>query len=242
MASSEGGVDPTLLDLETLESRSAPTFVIKTGISGSKALEFELLFCNQAFRESGLKDVVLAQDKDTLLFRCWTQALGKYTPRFEFAGRSWTAKVAGKSGFWKVIEAAEEEEEEEVVAVLKEEKSENGGGMDSVKSADSHAELGADGQTAIFRRSKDELLDEVRRYQEAVRKDIAVSSENLTARWESIQTMMEMSDVGVFEYSLEGKLIHANEAWYRLSYVQNRRTSFRHDIKNCANSYQISPT
>lgn len=29
--------------------------------------------------------------------------------------------------------------------------------------------------------------------------------------------MMEMSDVGVFEYFPDGKLIHANDAWYRLS-------------------------
>ncbi|KAL1598606.1 hypothetical protein SLS60_007746 [Paraconiothyrium brasiliense] len=40
---------------------------------------------------------------------------------------------------------------------------------------------------------------------------------NVVARWESLQTMMGMTDVGVFEYLPSGKLIHANEAWYRLS-------------------------
>ncbi|PSN74729.1 hypothetical protein BS50DRAFT_479382 [Corynespora cassiicola Philippines] len=40
---------------------------------------------------------------------------------------------------------------------------------------------------------------------------------HLTARLESMQRMMEMSEVGVFEYKPSGQLIHANDAWYRLS-------------------------
>jgi hypothetical protein len=28
--------------------------------------------------------------------------------------------------------------------------------------------------------------------------------------------MMEMSDVGVFEYNTAGQLLHGNEAWYKL--------------------------
>lgn len=30
-------------------------------------------------------------------------------------------------------------------------------------------------------------------------------------------TLMQMSDVGVFEYHLDGTLVHANESWYKLS-------------------------
>ncbi|KAI9164135.1 Hybrid signal transduction histidine kinase K [Paramyrothecium foliicola] len=37
-------------------------------------------------------------------------------------------------------------------------------------------------------------------------------------RLEGMQTMMEMSDVGVFEYHPHGTLIRANESWYRLSH------------------------
>ncbi|KAF2756763.1 hypothetical protein EJ05DRAFT_539647 [Pseudovirgaria hyperparasitica] len=36
-------------------------------------------------------------------------------------------------------------------------------------------------------------------------------------RLASLYTMMEMSDVGTFEYSPEGTLIRANDSWYRLS-------------------------
>lgn len=36
-------------------------------------------------------------------------------------------------------------------------------------------------------------------------------------RLENMQRMMEMSDVGVFEYHPNGTLIHANESWYKLS-------------------------
>ncbi|KAH8674347.1 hypothetical protein BX600DRAFT_377881 [Xylariales sp. PMI_506] len=39
----------------------------------------------------------------------------------------------------------------------------------------------------------------------------------MDARLESLQKMMEMSDVGVFEYHPSGYLIRANEAWYNLS-------------------------
>ncbi|KAF2873238.1 hypothetical protein BDV95DRAFT_676451 [Massariosphaeria phaeospora] len=37
------------------------------------------------------------------------------------------------------------------------------------------------------------------------------------AQLQSIRTMMEMSDVGVFEFDPSGRLISANKAWYRLS-------------------------
>lgn len=40
---------------------------------------------------------------------------------------------------------------------------------------------------------------------------------SMDVRLESLQTMMEMSDVGVFEYDPSGILIRANESWYNLS-------------------------
>ncbi|KAH8900446.1 hypothetical protein GQ53DRAFT_128251 [Thozetella sp. PMI_491] len=43
------------------------------------------------------------------------------------------------------------------------------------------------------------------------------SSSVMGARLESLQKMMEMSDVGVFEYHPSGTLIRANQSWYNLS-------------------------
>lgn len=45
----------------------------------------------------------------------------------------------------------------------------------------------------------------------------------LGARLDSLQKMMEMSDVGVFEYHLNGTLTRANESWYRQSLHPHER-------------------
>jgi hypothetical protein len=42
---------------------------------------------------------------------------------------------------------------------------------------------------------------------------------NLDARWEGIQAIMEMSDVGMFDYGADGKLRYANDAWFKLRFV-----------------------
>jgi PAS domain-containing protein len=200
---------PRVLDLEDLESDNAPLFVIRTG---ELALEFDFLFCNEAFRKLRLRDAVLAQDKVALLFRSWAQALGDFKSRYDFDGRVWHAEVAGRRGDWKIVRADEFEEEEQDQQALKEEQDQQ------ALNEDAKEEEGTDTDRApVFTRSRTQLIGELKRDKSLTLNNLP--SMTMNARWESIQSMMEMSDVGVFEYNAEGKLLHANEAWYRLRYV-----------------------
>ncbi|KAL7774419.1 hypothetical protein CFE70_005331 [Pyrenophora teres f. teres 0-1] len=185
---------PRILDLDDLESDIAPLFVIKTG---QTALAFEPLFYNESFRQLHLHGSILAQNKDALLFRSWAQALGDFNPEHEFGGRTWIAESAGRNGGWKVVKTKASKERMQLPQIEDEDATDD------------------DGRTPILTRSKTEFMRGIKRDRKISLKDIPRT--NLHARWESIQTMMEMSDVGVFEYNSEGKLLHANEAWYRLS-------------------------
>ncbi|CAN9330058.1 unnamed protein product [Alternaria alternata] len=187
-----------LLDLEELESDPAPLFVIR---AGEITLGFEFLFCNEAFRKLHLRNSILAQDRAALLFRSWAQALSEYKPRYDFGGLVWTAEISGQNGSWKVVKARELDTNQQDSASLE-------------KEADDNDDLSM-GRIPVFTRSKAQLMSELKRERAVSLRNIPYTS--LHARWESIQTMMEMSDVGVFEYNAEGKLLHANEAWYRLS-------------------------
>ncbi|CAI6337241.1 unnamed protein product [Periconia digitata] len=68
-----------------------------------------------------------------------------------------------------------------------------------------------------LQRSKEERMRRMERNQNPAVPLRALPKVNINARWESLQTMMEMSDVGVFEFDPCGKLVQANDAWYRLS-------------------------
>jgi PAS domain-containing protein len=186
-----------LLDLEELESDPAPLFVIR---AGEITLGFEFLFCNEAFRKLHLRNSILAQDRAALLFRSWAQALSEYKPRYDFGGLVWTAEISGRNGSWKVVKARELDANQQDSASLG-------------KEADDNDDLSM-GRIPVSTRSKAQLMSELKRERAVSLRNIPYTS--LHARWESIQTMMEMSDVGVFEYNAEGKLLHANEAWYRL--------------------------
>ncbi|KAL1800773.1 hypothetical protein ACET3X_001115 [Alternaria dauci] len=187
-----------LLDLEELEYDAAPLFVIR---AEEITLGFEFLFCNEAFRKLHLRNSILAKDRAALLFRSWAQALGEYKPQYDFGGLVWTAETSGRNGNWKVVRAKEFDAKQQDLAL-------------SEKEADDGDHLGT-GRIPVFTRSKAQLISELKRDRAVSLRNIPYTS--LHARWESIQTMMEMSDVGVFEYNAEGKLLHANEAWYRLS-------------------------
>lgn len=187
-----------LLDLEVLESDPTPIFIVKTG---AIALDFDFLFCNEALRKLRLRDTILGQDTAALLFRSWTQALGEYKPSYQFVDRIWTAELTGRRGDLKIVRA------EEIVSTKSDPAMVNGAKHD----------VEATSRSSIYKRSREEPVVELKRDRPVLPKDIP--RENLSARWESIQTMMEMTDVGVFEYDPEGKLLHANEAWYRLRYV-----------------------
>lgn len=194
---------PSLLDLEALETDAAPTFVIRIG---QGVLDFEFVFCNKRFRHDGFRERVEEQSRAALLFRSWAQALGDYKPQHDFQERRWTSQEAGRNRDWKIIRVAEVLQGEEV----KREDSPH----DVKKEAIVKPDMG--NWNGVHHRSKDEDLQEVKANQPMLRKTLPQA--DLTARWEGLQTMMEMSDVGVFEYNAHGKLIHANEAWYRLRY------------------------
>lgn len=190
------------LDLEALEDDPAPTFVIRIGQS---AVEFAFIFCNEAFRNQGFKQRVRESKRPALLFRSWAQALGDYKPQHDFAGRRWFSQEAGRDKSWKIVRAEQmsPQQETESNATMKEPE----------KEAVVKADVGNWGR--VYHRSKDEILQEMKD-NKSIRGQ-STPRTNLTARWEGLQTMMEMSDVGVFEYNTEGKLVHANKAWYRLS-------------------------
>lgn len=167
-------------------------------------LDFEILFRNEAFRTSLLQSSVQVENRNARLFRSWTQALGDFKPQYEFADRIWAAEIAGATGGWKLVRGAE------IISKDQEIPSNNGFKQgEEEKNVSLMTE-----RTPVYQRSKQELMEDLKRDRTALLRNIPRT--NLSARWESIQTMMEMSDVGVFEYNTEGKLIHANEAWYRL--------------------------
>lgn len=201
--SSEPGPPPfSPLDLEALESDPTPTFVLRTGQS---ALAFAFIFCNEALRRGTLKERIEEQSRPALMFRSWAQALGDYKPHHDFAEKRWFSQEAGSNGTWKIIRAGETLPREEMIL--------DESTPESEKEAIVKADVGNWGR--VYRRSKDEMLQEMK-LNKSVWEERTPRS-NLTARWEGLQTMMEMSDVGVFEYNMEGKLVHANQAWYRLS-------------------------
>ena len=193
------------LDVEDLEADPAPSFIIKVGTS---ALDFEFLYANEAFRTRGFRDAVLAQDRVALIFRTWAQALSQSKEsEHEFAGRTWSAEVAVKSGALKLIRATRAVSEELFVK----DDCESGLGKEVFDQL-------AKGRSRIYKPSKDEVMGYVNR--DGMPLLQKVPHTNLNARWEGIQTMMEMSDVGVFEYTTDGILLNANEAFYRLRLVQ----------------------
>lgn len=195
MSSFSASPQPSLLNLDSLESDPAPTFVLKIGAG---TIEFEILFCNEAFRKLGLREVVLAKNRTAILFRSWAQAVGLFRDSYTFTNRTWTATVAGLRKNWKVVRATD---------VISKDHDAQG----DAEAAEIRLE---DGATAK-KRARDGLLKTIDQNPWVPLKDLPKAS--ITARWESLQTMMEMSDVGVFEYTPYGKLIHANDAWYRLS-------------------------
>lgn len=208
-----------LLDLEELESEKTPLFVIKIG---EITPEYDIAFCNQPFRALDLRGPILAQGREALLFRSWTLALGDFKPEYYFFSRRWVVEYAGRSGSWKIIRAISSETPE------KDQQS-----LDEKANRNDHS---SNDRGLISSRSRTDLDKQVKPEKPKSLKSLPTT--NLNARWESIQTMMEMSDVGVFEYNSSGKLMHANEAWYRLRYVQRRHQLSRNHVTDIL---QLSP-
>jgi hypothetical protein len=190
---------PPNLDIETLESNSTPIFVIRVSTA---VLRFEILYANRAFRTGGFHDAILADNREALLFRSWAQALGRCNaPQPEFAGWRWSAEVASRNGTLKLIRVVES-----TPAERHQRKYHDSGVMNDVSqlSARSLAQQWSTEDYAINSNNKRTALP------------LKLPHINLEARYKVMQAMMEMSDVGVFEFNAEGKLLHGNKAWYRL--------------------------
>ncbi|KAI1847108.1 hypothetical protein JX265_012920 [Neoarthrinium moseri] len=181
---SHGGDDgsgrQTLPDLWAfLDADLRPTFLVPINELGESP--FELLFCNESLRCSGLDKDILRGTNAAGQFRAWCQVVVHWRDEYSFAGKTWSAfKIQGR---WKCIR-----ETNQVPA----------NGL-SARSEYQNAHAGLVGSEKIDR------------------EDVKIAH----ARIASLNKMMEMSDVGTFEYTPEGKLIRANESWYRLSLHPN---------------------
>ncbi|KAF2029760.1 hypothetical protein EK21DRAFT_100980 [Setomelanomma holmii] len=194
-----GPARSSALDLDLLEIDAAPIFVVKVEAS---AVPFDFVYANEAFRRTGLRDSVLGASKEALLFRSWAQAWGNHGDlQQQFAGRIWSSSVHGRHSTFKTVRA---------IAFTSGKEGQNKDHVPSPFPIENSERLAAP-QSLVHKRSREEL----RRSKPGLLQTLPRT--NLDARWEGIQTMMEMSDVGVFEYNATGKLLHANEAWYRLS-------------------------
>lgn len=176
------------LDLDILDSDPQPTFVIKTSV---QPIPFELLFCNEAFRRASLKETIIAPGKHATLFRAWASAIQLWDQYYPFADRTWTATKAGAKKDWKIVKTV------------------------ATSGINPNHGIGADHRAANTQEDQAIQYNTLSQRPRIPLEDLPTS--NIVARWESMQTINKMSDVGYFEYLPSGKLIHANDAWYRLS-------------------------
>jgi hypothetical protein len=187
-------------DLMLMELDVTPTFVIRVGAT---VLQFDLLYANRAFREGRFREAILAENREALLFRSWAQALGQLVEsQHELAGYIWSAQVGPKNGILKAISATRRISQEVLEATQ------------GNKLHDSTSNPWAEGEKAFHTQMNVQQKHKLFHEQLPVLRHLPRT--NLIARWEGIQTMMELSDVGVFEYNKDGTLMHANEAWYKL--------------------------
>lgn len=189
--------------LEILESDSSPAFVIEIGAA---VLQFELLYVNKALRNTELRNVVTAEDTKALRFRSWAQTLGRASElSYDFAGWSWSAVLVGKDETLKLVTGTPASSSALSPPAIqnqhrKDLATENAG--PTLKS-----------RSTVHTQSREDFIKDLKTNRSFLLQDLPRT--NPSVQWEGIQTMLEMSDVGVFEYNPEGVLMYANEAWYR---------------------------
>ncbi|KAF2663463.1 hypothetical protein BT63DRAFT_484198 [Microthyrium microscopicum] len=173
-----------------LDADPIPTFL--TSISLTECIEFGILVRNKAFSSiQGLENLITADASASLQFRAWAQAVLNWRETYNFGGQTWTAfSIQGR---WKVIRAQKKHDADV---------------------ADITLEHGIQGTEVLTKRSSERpnVVDESA--------TAAVQSRDerlIPTRLESMQRMMDMSDVGVFEYHPSGILMRANRSWYKLS-------------------------
>jgi hypothetical protein len=186
---------PAVLDLDDLELDPMPAFVIKVSIVAS---QFEIIFANEAFRTRDFRNHVLSHERAALTFRTWTQSYAQSRDsRHEFASCTWSGERMERSGL-KLIKVVYINASDQVIKADHQPVDE-----------DSSSYQEGPGQSPSYKQYK----------ANPARVPRNVTAANISARLESFHTMMEMSDVGVFEYNTDGALLHANEAFYKLRSV-----------------------
>jgi hypothetical protein len=201
------------LNLDKLDSESLPNFVIKISTG---EVPFRIRFSNSAFCDNKLCNrILLENDRSATLFRGWAQAIDQFDDFYTFGGITWRAEVVRN---WKVIRAVE---------FLGEPSLEHSGGPFLNKRQDFSETT--DNDNGFHARTVSSIANSTN-YPSGTASTLVTSptSELLDppeaagqsygaaiVRLQSLQRLMEMSDVGVFEYRPNGTLIHANEAWYR---------------------------
>ncbi|KAF1913435.1 hypothetical protein BDU57DRAFT_356309 [Ampelomyces quisqualis] len=189
--------------IETLESDSSPAFIIEVGVA---ALQFDLLFTNKVLRNTDLRDMILENSSEALRFRSWAQALGRASEvSYVFAGWSWSAVLSSRGGALKLVSGTSPTTSASTIV------QNHRGTASAAKNDGSYSKS----RSTIHTQSKEDFMKDLSTNRSLLLQNLPRT--NLSAQWEGIQTMLEMSDVGIFEYNTEGRLMHANEAWYRQS-------------------------
>ncbi|KAF2437721.1 hypothetical protein P171DRAFT_491586 [Karstenula rhodostoma CBS 690.94] len=193
-----------MLDLDVLETDPLPTFVIKTS---DQPIRFELLFCNEAFRRTSLQNTILAPVKESTLFRSWALAIQHCDPHHSFADRTWTAAKAGARKNWKIIRPVKTpriDPTHETVTV--------------------NPVAGTQEEVIDHREPRNAPVWTMYTRPQIALRGLPVT--NVVAHWESIQSMMEMTDVGVFEYMLSEKTLpdHVEFSFMDLAHPDDQAT------------------
>ncbi|KAL6702936.1 hypothetical protein ACN47E_000778 [Coniothyrium glycines] len=197
------GMQLPTTDLCALESDPNPTFVVRAGTINAK---FELLYANEAFRRGGFRSAVISSKQTAVAFRLWAQSLS--TPshdEYEFAGKKWTSIMPEIDVRLKFVQT--------LPSI----------GEDNLRygsASPPRAVRGVSDPAVGSRRPSLGFFDQPfkeYKYPTAMTLLHDIPQTDLRARWEGIQVMMEMSDIGVFECDPNGKLLYANESWYKLS-------------------------
>lgn len=212
--------DPSL-DLNILEADHVPTFVIKSGV---EAIPFEILYGNQSFRTGRFREAICRTELPALRFRAWTQAL-VFDKTHEFGGHVWAGEVAGKDGGWKVVKLHNSMLEKQPQDALSDPDSDSQP-LRLSRSPTSHLLASPHPQTyntigsTTFRfdeHSDSDMSQDVSKVNPSPPEPSRPMS--MSTNVELISSMLEMMDVGVFELGPTGRVIYANDTWYRLRCV-----------------------
>lgn len=180
--------------LDVLECDEAPVFILEVG---TVAARYDLRYCNKEFRDGGFQHTTLEDTPEALRFRAWAQAMGSAAEtQYEFAGCIWAGTLSERRGVLKMVKGIPT-------------------GLGPRSNQQRHR-IGPDTQSMNRNNAHERPEEETRGSADWNVYIRNLPQANLNARWEGIQTIMEMSDVGVFEYNTKGELMHANDAWYRL--------------------------